>query len=514
MSAQVVLRTRGEMSEHQQAGNGCCGANILHDSSFSVVEPRKHNLVFVPNGQLEPVLSTDEAHHRKGCDTTSGELMAEFRGGLDKRIVSAIVRSGAALNLPLYNQYHRLPKSSQHFRLQAAEAFPLLGAVLAETSRAFTLVQAVDNQHPLVPALAKELNAPASVVRWLMGKDAGVVGILWVGRIKDLAAYLTLLCPEHRPYTAQDWCSFNSFVSAIDQTYLENRERGCEALSFYHRQWLKELGKMGWSTAMKRFVSIDALPEDLSGIPDLLEEIAEIVSGQICPAEPREVVALSLEPYMEKIFFSKGIIHQVRTFLLWYRSFLMPTPSHLVAGSAKTESLESWPAAFDGVIECHGLRAICLTNRHQLKEEGNRMRHCVGNYAERCLFAGVSIISLRGHDCRPIATAELALAARHVENDLRFYVRKHNGVRNSAPPAEAEVALCMIVNKLNAKEFESRRGLLHHALHERKTLRREQTKLECSPWRLAKLKESLKMHVGYERFLQAAVCAVRDSVHS
>jgi len=442
--------------------------------------------------------------------------MDAFVACLDQRIVAAVVRSGAPLSTIRYNGYRRLSEAKRHYRLQAAEAFPLGGAMLAETRKNSGLRRAVDRQLPLVPAMARVLKTTHEVVRWLMGKDIKHVGLQWAGRIPDLAAHLAVLCPEHRPQTRLDWEAFNALVELALRVGEQNAGEEPLRLASPGVKWVRELGLVGWCKARARLQALGAIPTDLLDIGDLVSEIIEVLALELGASSDvsgvmEEVFFCTGESCIANLFYSSGIFRQLKASLEWHRSFMEPNAAVPVPGQGAPASLDAWPPAFDGVQRFQELSAVCLTNRHQLKAEGVQMKHCVGGYDERCLFKGSSIVSFRDAAGRSLATAELRLeqdAGKH----FLFRKAQIKGVRNAVPDKDAEAALEVLVDCLNDASFESRRTWLGDAQKERKALRKKHPTADADPLRVEKLKQALHLHVGWERFYKQACqsCGYRD----
>ncbi len=443
--------------------------------------------------------------------------MGLFVAILDQRIVAAVVRSGAPLSTNRYNGYRRLSEAKRHYRLQAAEAFPLGGAMLAETRKESGLRRAVDRRLPLVPAMARALKTNHEVVRWHMSKDIELVGVQWAGRIPDLATHLALLCPEHRPQSRLDWEAFNELVELALRVGEQNA--GDEPLQPASPgvKWVRELGRVGWRKARARLLALGAIPTDLLDIGDLVAEIVEVLALELGARSDvtglmEEIFFCTGESSIASLFYSTGIFRQLKASLKWHRSFMEPNEALPVPGQAGTASLDAWPPAFDGVQRVQELSAVCLTNRHQLKAEGVQMKHCVGSYEERCLFKGSSIVSFRDEAGQSLATAELRLEQ---DADKHFIFRKAQikGIRNAVPGKDAEAALEALVDVLNDATIESRRTWLGDAQKERRALRKKHPSADADPLRVEKLKQALHLHVGWERFYKQArqTCGLRDS---
>jgi hypothetical protein len=429
-----------------------------------------------------------------------------FAQNLDSRIVLAIVRSGNVLTTTHYNQYRSLGNAMRHRRLQAAEAFPLIGTALLSQEKQYAhLRSAVDRKLPLTAAISKTLNVPQEVVRGLMGLDVACVGAIWTGRLGELAEYLLCVCPEHRPATPEDWTAFGDFTAAIKE--LETRSKGSQYLETVSAktQLMHEIGKIGWHAARCRFVNMGAAISDIADISDLINEIVEVLAEHLGEGGVlSEVLIEDLVPPMKQLYFSMGITRQIQASRRWHQLMLEPVAPMEEHVDISSLPPRSWPAPFDGVLNIEGLSAICLTNTQQLKDEGMHMQHCVRNYTDHCLYYGSTIVSFRRNDGVRVSTAELNLVGDQSES-LRFDIRQHRGLKNAEPPAEAGMALRNLMAMLNGAGASSRRQILHSALQKRKALRRDRPSQLTDPLRVEILKKALKLHVGYERFFEEAL---------
>lgn len=435
--------------------------------------------------------------------------LEQFLLGLDAKIISAITRSGSTQTTLRYNQYRCLGNAMRHRRLQAAEAFPLIGTILVDKSKQYSSVRrAVDRKLPLTPALSKALKVPQEVIRWLIGNDevtAGVVGICWAGRLGELAQYLSHICPEHRPNTTEDWFAFREFIDVIGQ--LETRSEGSAFLekATATAGLLRQIGRIGWCHAKNRLEAMGAQVSGIADMADLIDEIVQVLAEHIGEGGTlSEVLHDNLVPPLKKLYFSIGINRQLNASLRWHQLMLEPDEAANEQTSVTAMSLHSWPAPFDGVLEIDGLVAVWLTNPQQLKDEGVHMQHCVRNYTDHCLYYGSTIVSFRRHDGARVSTAELNLAG-NLSDSPRFEVRQHRGYKNAEPPLDAVTALEKLLPLINGREIASRRQSMYRALKERKAFRRDRPSVATDPQRIEKLKKALKVHVGYERFYEEAL---------
>lgn len=429
-----------------------------------------------------------------------------FSSRLDERIRSVIHRSGAELTTSLYNQYCGLGKAIRDRRLQAAEAFPLIGAMQMEYDRKYAyLRRAVDRKMPLTPALSKGLGVPLELVRWLMGKDIDCVGHSWAGRLNELAKCLSLVCPEHRPVTRQDWTAFADFASAVDQLDKRSTQGPFVEKVDITAGLMRQIGKIGWTQARMRLEALGAIVSDLTDISDFLEEIIHLLAEQIGESGPlADILHDELAPPLKRLYFSVGLKRQIMASLRWHQLMLEPEVGLGVESRIAPITLDAWRAPFDGFMEVDGVVAVCLTNPQQLIDESKQMQHCVRNYADYCLYYGSTIVSLRAPDGTRLSTVELNLTG-NPSGHLRFVVRQHRGFKNAQAPQEAINVLPILLSLLNATDAAAKRQQLFREQNERKAFRRDRTSLAFEPRRIELIKQSLQLHVGYENFYDEAM---------
>ncbi len=435
----------------------------------------------------------------------------QFLARLDSSICTAITRAGAELTSRRYNSYRGLGKSLRLRRLQSAQAFPLIGAMQIDPVKHCSYIRrAVDRKLPLIPALARGLGVPMETVRWLMGKDIECVGQCWSERVGELAKNLALICPEHRPQTSHDWTVFSDFVSSVEQ--LDARLGGSPFLQRVEitSGLMRQFGKIGWSQTNGRLATLGAGVSDLPDMSDLILEAVQVLAEQIGEGSAlTETLHDELVPHMKKLFFSVGITRQLQASLRWHQLMLRPDRPLIENNRVVPASLHIWSAPFDNPLEIGGVVAVCLTNPQQLKDEGEKMHHCVSNYADYCLYYGSTIISLRELGGTRISTVELCLT-EDLSHVLRFTLRQHRGQQNVAPPVRAALAVKELLSVVNARNAEPLRQQIYREQSERKAFRRARTCNTIEPRRLDNLKQALRVHVGYDRFYEVALQVVQS----
>jgi hypothetical protein len=120
---------------------------------------------------------------------------------------------------------------------------------------------------------------------------------------------------------------------------------------------------------------------------------------------------------------------------------------------AKTFSDSSWEPIFPNpIMYADGpnrpITAVPLITTDDLKEEGDKLTHCVGGYTSDCLIGNSHIISLRDEQGTPLSTIELHLLEGtgpsgnpkiiNIKNESRFHLKlnQHYGRNNENPAAD------------------------------------------------------------------------------
>ena len=142
------------------------------------------------------------------------EALQEFVDELEPQALKIASASGQ-FNQRLYN--YLAHKSHRRFRLQLAETFPSLlvtSALARRDTLGAELRSIVDSGTPLIKGLAGRWNVRPGVVRHLVGKPTGHVGIQWSRDAMGLAQALNALRPEDVPGDEADaWREFNHMVA-------------------------------------------------------------------------------------------------------------------------------------------------------------------------------------------------------------------------------------------------------------------------------------------------------------
>lgn len=447
---------------------------------------------------IAALLDIHSDHYRHAC--------ADFLDRLDKDRIKAICVSGLSPRISTYNSFYN-SNANSIYRIQAAEAIPLLGYLLgADHHRAERLRHLVDEGQPLWPALADTLSVPEETVRWLRNKTADEVGDAWLGRIHTLLPDLSSLPPEKRPKTHDEWTAYTDFILALNQ-------HGAASIK---KIWLKDLARLGWVQARQKFAAMNASPSDLLEIHDFSGSLTEAIYYELLPAGQQDIRLRDddnwskLSHAIDQLFYETSILKQVRASLRWHELQLRPVEEEISDESPDNRDLSNWPAPLPEPLQLDQLYAHFLITPAQLKDEGMRMQHCVGSYEYRCLFGGSNIVSFRGRSGRSVSTAELRMDERGKQ--IRMAVVQHKAHRNGTPSPVAAGALYQLLSTLNDETMQPRLQEMRDQLAQRQSRDKESRKWLAyrpnAPERLRLLEAALKLHVGYERFLEAGRKAI------
>lgn len=351
-----------------------------------------------------------------------------FRSELDPVALAASEQPGALPSLGLYNWLQAASGLRRRRRLQALQGYPLLISALvrqADSDAAGTLGAAVDRGEPLVDALAELYRVPKGFIRRHRGPGGPRLRRM-VGSVPALARWLALLPADALPAERAEWEALRELVDqlhSLEATWPAERR----VLEKAARRFLSECARRGWTAAWRRFRDGFANTAGFEDLQDLVRQ-AEWLYG----AEAFAPVAARL--------LAQGVEQVQRVSERWHWQ-----PAE-VADDAAALSVLRWPALMPE-LELAGRRLLPLCSAAELKEEGRRLRHCVGGYSEQCLFRSVHIVSIRDR-LGPRSTVELELVRQGAI--WKIEVRQHRGEANSAPDPACVQALEALLEHLAA----------------------------------------------------------------
>jgi len=184
----------------------------VREVAFYLARQPAISLIDSSNGEPEGGvwLSSVEKALVEGLD----DATQEFMEGLEPKSLGLASTSGQ-LNHRLYN--YLAYKSYHQFRIQFAETFPslLLTSVLPEKDDLGTQLRPiVHSGAPVIKTLSNRWNVRPGVVRHLVGKLTGLIGLQWSRSAQGLALALNALRPGDLPGdVAREWTDFNHMVA-------------------------------------------------------------------------------------------------------------------------------------------------------------------------------------------------------------------------------------------------------------------------------------------------------------
>ena len=369
-----------------------------------------------------------------------------FNLGLDQEALLQVGKKyiGEISDVIAYNyQFHPIEKISI-YRRQAMQTFPSLREKFSHFTsdhRFVRLQQSIDSGNPLLPVLSDFFRCSKTVVRYLMGKDFSLIGNDWNGKIEHLADLLNMLKPDFWPETEDDWYHFNLWMKPPFYSLGKPPQKDYSTLL---QSALNELAKVGYSRIPSWLERHKVSMTDINTMLDFvraLKEWAEVVGG-----EPKQA---------SQAFLKLSLLRQAqlnRSWHDWVVSYkdAKKSESGQVENKKDVEDLE-WLTFIDEPWLRGQHIVVPLNHSLQLKEEGNKMQHCVGGYVGHCLNGSSHIFSIRNPlTGESLSTVELRLGDNSgVQGEIS--VGQHYGLKNSAPSDECQCTLTKFLSYLRKK---------------------------------------------------------------
>jgi hypothetical protein len=349
----------------------------------------------------------------------------------------------------------------RRYRRQATHSLPILSLLLSGGTcegSADELRATVDLGLPLVDAAAASFGVPRSVIRHMVRRPVGQFGWRWLARPRQLFGLLALLPPEHRPAGKGAWTAFSNCISWLDQWEIHPLADDIGA------RWLRENASLGFdnlhrsvwryrptvSIASPAFAGLKGFVHDL----DLVARQAGVIAEKGGYGQQPDHATSGAQPVPLLRRFATavyGTAPEFRTLLKMadgYRS-----ESHgRSATSGRTSKLPPgirWEPLWPHTFLYGNLRIVPLCTARELRDEGRRLHHCVGKYAEDCFSGWSRILSVRDSFGNPVSTAELSISCPVAGSPgAAIAVEQHKGLCNAPPPEEALRAVDLYVKFL------------------------------------------------------------------
>ena len=287
-----------------------------------------------------------------------------------------------------------------------------------------SVLDAIDRGRDLIGALAAHYRVDRALVRSSLCRSPWASGAIPVGTLRLLAA----LPARARPRHAKD---------------VEPRLQVLESLPFmaaraYEVQALASAFAQGWDQTWMRLDTLgQPLPTAFRNARDFLAAAIEQV------VLPDSLAAISRERLGLAWAARRGLVSLLLASQRWHAQPLETLPQPTI--SAPDDTLEP---LLEGIELADGRIEERLTEA-ALAEEGQRMHHCVVDYWDECLTAGLRIVHLQLPDGERATAAYDLLGSAH---DPHFSLEQLQG------PCNAEVSVAMehlaqrVLGLLNAPE--------------------------------------------------------------
>lgn len=332
------------------------------------------------------------------------QALDAFRERLSPEIVSNLQRGG--LNscrdhnwMCGYSVAHNgIDETLGVCRRQAAQAFPMLARMFSAPDG--KLPQAVDNSEPLVPAMADVFNEVPSVVRRLNGLSIDAFDFTYAPeetQIRDVVQTISRLPPGPAPKSSAGWKSFRAMIALHDaiSNVVFNEHNPAPALLAKAANHWEDLDHEAINRASVAF-------------PDM---VSDLTANVFHPGEQfhktsnwtRADTALT-------ILGNRDISQLIDAVELWQDNYNAIRAALAQRYPRILNPVLTWPALHEGSAiwqSPNGLFAVVLNTSEMLREEHDRMNHCVDTYVGACLYKGHHIVSIRTPDGKSIATAEI-----------------------------------------------------------------------------------------------------------
>lgn len=331
-------------------------------------------------------------------------------------------------NLITYNRLHSSDPFRAKARLQAMQVLPLLrweyqynkkemDSVRLRIDAGDSVWEAYTASYPGKIATLKRI-ANSKNIPWI-----------WRGSLAYLLSLLDAIPLEKFPVSTEDWNAFECIQLGLRMS----REYNPYKLEVKKR-WLAEAGRMGWQKALAKFMSQEGGVASLGNTFDFLDELAN--AGFWLRKHVRQCRSNEELPYEEQYKQhwmrapdSLGMSRLVDASIQWHRILM---ERHQVQEDGNRTTSRSWQPLFEFPAELSDdVVAVVLKTQDELKQESERMAHCVGIFLQKCFFGQCHIISLRDRSGQSLSTIEIQVGQ---DKEHTLYIIQHCTFNNEAAP--------------------------------------------------------------------------------
>lgn len=342
-------------------------------------------------------------------------------------------------------------------RIQLLTSFPLLVPRLAGLRREthphmLAAGVVVDRGDTLVDSLTNIFGLSKSAIRHFCGRPVAQIGARWTGDLAEALFAVDVAPMEARPRSRQDWEVFRRYWR-----YSRLGIWGCglggpsRIRCFILEYIFQSLCRLGYTEASERRLNRMAgnQPSSVDQMYDYYLYVREW-----CQATWPETGRFSLGttkstpgPSLFDLFLMRyPLAELIRQSVVWHKEIANVTSTADSDRPTSGCSVNNWPGLLRSPVCVGGISAVSLVSGDELRQEGFRLQHCVGSYADRCLMGDTHIFSFRDRQGGSLSTAEIEL-----ESDGGHWVPRvieHSGFENTPPPLECSLALDHVIHRL------------------------------------------------------------------
>ena len=373
------------------------------------------------------------------------ETLRSFVGRMDAPALRAATRS-RHFDLRIYN--YLAHREYRQYRQQFARTFPglLLTAVVAEPrSLGEELRSIIDSGAPLIKGLAARWKVRPGVIRHLVGRASGDMGIQWTRDAKGLALALNTLHPQDLPGDSRaEWDEFNRIVATGQRLFIRPiwessaglewlrecvrraRRKDKRALELWLPRWneLAQIDRL--RAALREVLSREAADTARHAAGSLETSVAEAIDGMVLSVAQRGLsqVASLFSDELEKTRRKGGVMRRILC-----AEVLMPLiPEDFVSADGMT-------------------RVRALTTTQQIRTHGAKMKNCLRHSSARGVarqgaIGTVFILGLYDTQSdKALSTAEIRVAPGCGTGEYRFITKQHTAMWNRKPSRQCHQAL-------------------------------------------------------------------------
>ena len=298
-----------------------------------------------------------------------------------------------------YNRLALLPQPLRRHRMQALDRFPPLVAPLlldvfgrpdmfgtdedeprhgARCSSDEQVLDAVDRGRDSIGALATHYRIDRALVRSPLFREPWASGSV----SSDVLRLLHSIPAHARPRRREEVETRVALINAIPLKLRTAQDRERLARAF----------KAGWSRTWQR------LEADFRSLQYALRDTRDFLRSALEQAEPLAALAwLDMETLALAWIARRGLSSLLEASQRWHAQPLQPV-------QVVDDLPDELPPLFGSFEDGEG-RAVELTSRQSLRDEGEAMHHCVGGYWDDCVLESIRIAHLQLPDGRT-ATAQ------------------------------------------------------------------------------------------------------------